>query len=73
MHICILLYFWQVVIYLKFPQNHILYEELKDVVTFLNNSIQANYNYFVVCVCTSGKKSNMLTCVLEKKVQPCSP
>lgn len=56
MHVCILLYFWQVAIYLKFPPNHILYEELKDVVTFLNNSIQANYNYFVVCVCTSGEK-----------------
>lgn len=36
--------------------NHILYEKLKDVVYFfffffLNNSIQANYNYFAVCVC----------------------
>lgn len=32
--------------------NHILYEGIKDVVIFLNNSIQANYNYFAVYVCT---------------------
>lgn len=59
MHICVLLCFWQLAIYLKFPLNHFLYEKPKDVVSvflffffFLNNSIQANYNYFAVCVCT---------------------
>lgn len=59
MHICVLLCFWQLAIYLKFQLNHILYEKLKDVVIFfLNNSIQANYNYFAVCVCVhiGGKK-----------------
>lgn len=52
MHLCILLCFWQLAIYLKFPLNHFLYKKLKDVVFFffLNNSIQAIYNYFAVCV-----------------------
>lgn len=49
---CVSLYFRQVAIYPKISQNHILCGSGSKICGhFLNNSIQANYNYFVVCVC----------------------
>lgn len=53
----------------QISQNHILYGwGSKRCGHFLNNSIQANYNYFAVCVCAHReKKGSRLTCASEKK------
>lgn len=52
----------------QISQNHVLYGwGSKRCGHFLNNSIQANYNYFVVCVCKEKKES--LTCASQKKIK----